>query len=141
LERNGHERKFGKVNVKEKKTETRKMGRKSSKSETKKQNEMFSEIFSGFMANVMKMLLSLRWQQTFPQKLFVFSEFLLIKRMTFMSKFTKLHSYVLCFLIQGHVNFANVLWVAFSIPLDSVTRLRTPMVISYFTLWFLNFVL
>jgi hypothetical protein len=92
LERNGHERKFGKVNVKEKKTETRKMGRKSSKSETKKQNETFSEIFSGFMANVMKMLLPLRWQQTFPQKLFVFSEFILIKRMTFMSKFTKLHS-------------------------------------------------
>jgi hypothetical protein len=31
-------------------------------------------------------------QQTYSQKFFVFSQFHLTKRMTFMSKFTKLHS-------------------------------------------------
>jgi hypothetical protein len=45
-----------------------------------------------------------------------------------MSKFTKLHSYLfLCFLNQKtnfHFKFANVLWVAFSIPSGSLILVK-----------------
>jgi hypothetical protein len=43
-------------------------------------------------------------QEPFPQKLFVFSLFHLTKRMTFISKFTKLYSYVLCFLNKKNIS-------------------------------------
>jgi hypothetical protein len=60
----------------------------------------------------------------------VFLQFHLTKRMTFMSKFMKLHSHVLCFLNQKtkiHVNFANVLWVAFSVPSGSLSFVKYPV--------------
>jgi hypothetical protein len=66
----------------------------------------------------------------FPQKLFVFSQFHLTKRMTFMSKFTKLHSYVLRFLNEKtniHVSVANVLWVAFLILSGSLSLVKYPV--------------
>jgi hypothetical protein len=47
-----------------------------------------------------------------------------------MSKFTKLHS----FLNQTtniHVNFANVLWVAFSIPSDSLSLVKYPVLLLF----------
>jgi hypothetical protein len=67
-------------------------------------------------------------KQTFYQKIFRFFTFHLTKRMEFMSKFTNLH-YVLCFLNQKtkiHVNFANVLWVAFSSPSGSLSLVKYP---------------
>jgi hypothetical protein len=71
---------------------------------------------------------SLFTQQTFSQKLVAFSLFHLTKRMTFMPKFTKLHSYVLKFL-----NYADVLWVAFSIPSSSLSRVKYPIYTILYT--------
>jgi hypothetical protein len=56
--------------------------------------DIYEKIKSWFMTNIIKMLLLLHAyadNKHFPKN-FVFSQFHLTKRMTFTSKFTKLHS-------------------------------------------------